>query len=225
MSSKNRIVDIIKYLASILVIFSHSYHIAENNSDILGKYTNGFLEFGGCAVCVFFAISGYFIAKSLEKKGTNNFLENRLFRIFPSLVFVVFFSVFIVGPLVTILDIGSYFSNKSTYVYLLNCVTIPIHNLPGVFTNNVFSSTVNGSLWTMIVQLICYVYIFIFFKLRKRFSFKYINELYLLFSIVACVISYFIINKFGFIIFAAFIRPFLTFVIGSYLYMKKINDK
>lgn len=49
-----------------------------------------------------------------------------------------------------------YYLNKETYIYLANLVLIPIHNLPGVFTDNPIT-TFNGALWTMPVEFVCYI--------------------------------------------------------------------
>lgn len=41
------------------------------------------------------------------------------------------------------------------------------YKLPGVFTNNPFSGVVNGSLWTLPAEFLCYVLCFISYKLTK----------------------------------------------------------
>ena len=43
---------------------------------------------------------------------------------------------------------------------------IPRYTLPGVFENNLFPSIVNGSLWTLILEVICYVLLYITYKLK-----------------------------------------------------------
>ena len=41
--------------------------------------------------------------------------------------------------------------------YLYNIILYPIFNMPGVFTNNPYPVTINGSLWTLPVEVFCYL--------------------------------------------------------------------
>lgn len=60
MKNKNNIVELMRFLFSILVV---GYHVqmSINNSE------NSFFENGAVAVEFFFLISGYFMARSIEK--------------------------------------------------------------------------------------------------------------------------------------------------------------
>lgn len=70
---------------------------------------------------------------------------------------VVFLSTFILGSIVTQYTLSNYFANMKTYEYLANSILILKHNLPGVFEQNIYNATVNGSLWTLPVEFLCYV--------------------------------------------------------------------
>lgn len=96
---KNVNVDILKFFAAILVMFSHSFYLSANEMDYLGKFTNDYVNFGALAVSVFFAFSGYYITKSLVNKGNKKFFRKRLKRIIPCLVVVITLSVFVLGPI------------------------------------------------------------------------------------------------------------------------------
>ena len=48
----------------------------------------------------------------------------------------------------------------------MNSVFIPIHNLPGVFEKNIYPNVVNGALWTMPVELVCYFVCLMMYKLQ-----------------------------------------------------------
>jgi peptidoglycan/LPS O-acetylase OafA/YrhL len=64
------------------------------------------------------------------------------------------------------MDLVSYFTSFGTYKYLLNAVLVPIHDLPGVFADNIYGQTVNGPLWTLPIEFICYVLCFLLFRLQ-----------------------------------------------------------
>ena len=93
-------------------------------------------------------------------------MKARAKRIFPFLWMVIILSVFILGPILTDLPLNAYFTNHVTWLYLLNGLFIPVHNLPGVFENCITMSTVNGALWTLSVEAICYAALFILYKLK-----------------------------------------------------------
>jgi peptidoglycan/LPS O-acetylase OafA/YrhL len=72
---------------------------------------------------------------------------------------VVFITVFILGLLFTSTSVGNYLTHFQTYFYLARCATLLAgitHNLPGVFEENPYPKTVNGSLWTMPYEIWMY---------------------------------------------------------------------
>lgn len=165
MTQKSQNLQIIKFLAALLVIWSHAYALVGQDDFIClvskGKQTGGML-----AVAIFFFSGGLLIAKSAERsKGAISYFKKRCIRIFPALIIVVICSAFILGPVMTSLTLREYVTNVGTYRYLLNGILILQHDLPGVFETNPVFSTVNGSLWTLPVEFLCYTVCWIFYKL------------------------------------------------------------
>ena len=107
---------------------------------------------------MFFALSGFLVAGSMERSRTLfMFLSLRIVRIYPALTVEVLLSALLIGPLVTSRDLLSYFSAPSFFLYLMN-VTGHIHYfLPGVFSSNPVPNVVNGQLWTVPFELLCYI--------------------------------------------------------------------
>ena len=107
-------------------------------------------------------------------------------------------------------------------MYFTNVLLFPYHNLPGVFKKNIFGSTVNGALWTLSIEFLCYIYIFIIKKigfLTKKGSII-IFSLLLVFSFISC----YIINDLALLNIAmliTIIRPVLVFIFSSLLYFFK----
>ena len=112
---------------------------------------------GYAILTMFFALSGLLIAGSALRHSPANFLINRGLRIFPALVVEVVLSAFILGPLVTSLAPGRYFSSATTWHYLTNVVGLVNFQLPGVFTTHPLD-LVNLALWTIPYELACYVF-------------------------------------------------------------------
>jgi peptidoglycan/LPS O-acetylase OafA/YrhL len=107
---------------------------------------------------MFFALSGFLVAGSLERSKTIvSFLGLRAIRIFPALAVEVVLSAFLIGPLVTAITLSSYFRDPLFLKYLLNLTGDIHYYLPGVFESNPYPRTVNGQLWTVPYELLCYV--------------------------------------------------------------------
>lgn len=150
-------VNLIKLISAFAVIISHSSPLFGESSVLLSALLSH-LPLGTIAVSTFFFFAGLYIAKSCESHPTpSSFFRTRCKRLIPELALVTAACVFIVGPIFSIYKLSDYFSRPATYAYLLNAFLIPVHNLPGVFLNNPYGSTVNGSLWTMPVEffLLC----------------------------------------------------------------------
>jgi len=106
-------------------------------------------------VPTFFALSGFLVAASGIRLTLKNFLINRGLRILPALALEIVFSAFLLGPIFTELPLSRYFSSPLTYHYLTNMVGLVNFYLPGVFVHHPWTM-VNGSLWTIPYEMICY---------------------------------------------------------------------
>lgn len=65
-------------------------------------------------------------------------------------------SALILGPVVTSLTLGAYFSNPEFFRYFGNMIGWVYYFLPGVFLDNPLPRTVNGQLWTLQPEFWCY---------------------------------------------------------------------
>ena len=120
-------------------------------------YDGPFGRFCNLLVPMFFALSGFLVAGSLERARTlGMFIGLRAIRIFPALLVEVVLSAFILGPLVTDLPLQRYFSDPLFFKYMLNAVGDVHFVLPGVFADNPWPRIVNGQLWTIPYELYCY---------------------------------------------------------------------
>ena len=159
----------IRFIAAILVIMSHSFALSVGDFDNEWFYvaTNKQITMGAFAVGILFFYSGFLIMRSLEKNPkVLEFIVGRCVRIFPVLIVVVLLTILVVGPIATSYSLTEYFSNSGTYEYFLNCIFILKHTLPGVFENNIYTATINGALWTLPVEFVCYILCLIGYKIK-----------------------------------------------------------
>lgn len=161
MLGRNNNFDVLRFFAASLVVFCHSFMFCPlgNAIDPLSSMSGGRVSFGGLAVAVFFVISGFLITMSYENSaGKREFMLKRALRIFPGLAVVVFFSAFVVGPLLTSYSLPAYFLDVRTYAYVGNVLLFRMQDgLPGVFAHNALPNEVNGSLWTLWYEFVCYL--------------------------------------------------------------------
>jgi peptidoglycan/LPS O-acetylase OafA/YrhL len=112
------------------------------------------------AVFTFFAISGFLVAGSYDRSHTiAAWVLARAVRIFPGLAVVLLLTAFVLGPLVTTLPLSAYFTHPLTLSYVPNTLSLVLRQteLPGVFQTGPHTEDVNGSLWTLPYEVMCYV--------------------------------------------------------------------
>lgn len=170
LNTKKNNVSAIKAVAAWMVIIGHAFAFSCNYElqDFMTIISRGAYNLGGFAVSIFFFFSGLFIAKSLlsGKYKLKEFALRRIVRIFPPFLFVTAAIILICGLFITDLDRGAYFSNPDTYRYMLNCIFFKVYDLPGVFTNNIYGTSVNGPIWTIKVEVLCYIVCYVLYKIR-----------------------------------------------------------
>jgi peptidoglycan/LPS O-acetylase OafA/YrhL len=102
-------------------------------------------------------LSGFLVAGSLERNTITEFLTLRVTRIFPALAVEVLISAIIIGPLLTTVALQKYFSSYEFFSYFLNLLGNIHYFLPGLFIDNPTPKYVNAQLWTVPVELYCYL--------------------------------------------------------------------
>lgn len=107
----------------------------------------------------FFALSGFLVAGSLERNNILEFLTLRITRIFPALAVEVLMSALVIGPLLTTVTWRNYFSSYEFRSYFLNLLGNIHYFLPGLFIENPTPKYVNAQLWTIPIELYCYVFL------------------------------------------------------------------
>jgi len=155
--------DALRLVAAASVMFSHAFLIAQGTqkNEWLIRLTGNQSILGLTGVFVFFAVSGFLVTQSYEQtRDPLRFMAKRALRIFPGLFVATAMSAFVLAPLVTSLRPGAYFSQPAPYLYVLDNTLLDqtVHELPGVmFVNNPAGLEINGSLWTLRLEVMMYV--------------------------------------------------------------------
>ena len=181
--SRSNNFNALRLIAALMVLVSHCFALT-NHTEPLGSISGETL--GELGVSIFFAISGFLIARSwCDDPVIGRFLLKRALRLIPALVVAVLVTALVVGPLVTVLSPSGYFGSLDVYRYVAqNSVLYTVNGrLPGVFVHNVYPDAVNGSLWTLPVEAIAYLgalALGMVGALRARFALPVLSYLVLL---------------------------------------------
>ena len=153
--------DVLRLAAAAMVLVSHSFVVVGAHEPHIGHWPLGTL-----GVEIFFAISGFLVAKSwFGQPRLRAFAVKRGLRILPALTVTVVACALLLGPAVTEQPIHQYLGNAATYTYAVDNVAATAtgggvsdvsHHLPGVFSHHVDTS-VNRSLWTLPIEVQAYM--------------------------------------------------------------------
>lgn len=146
--------DFVRIVAATLVLFSHHFALTAQQEPTFFQLHS----IGGMAVLVFFSLSGYLVTQSwFADPCAWRFAARRALRIWPALTLVVFLTILLLGPLVTTLPLSQYLKHGATWDYFQTLRMTVHYVLPGVFETNPYPRGVNGSLWTIPLEVRCYI--------------------------------------------------------------------
>jgi len=150
--------DFLRLFAAFMVLYSHQHALLGLSEPVLGNQ----FTLGSIGVGIFFAISGYLVMQSWERDPhILRFAIKRFLRIWPGLFVATIIAAFVLGALVSRLSVADYFQHPSTWRYLNNLRLRMSFELPGVFENNPYPNAVNGSIWTIPLEVRWYLYLLI----------------------------------------------------------------
>lgn len=141
---------LMRLVAAWLVIWSHAWPIT---GTARGDWLNQTLgrSAGAFAVDLFFLVSGFLVAASVQRHRWRDFLLARALRLYPALIVCVALTACVMGPLLT--TSADYWSDGRVWRYVWATASLwrAEFRLPGVF-ESLPHPAVNGSLWTLPIE-------------------------------------------------------------------------
>lgn len=193
----------IRLLLALFVLYSHAFPLGGFGGDPKWLGVSDGTSFGSFAVGGFFALSGLFVTQSAITRPLHEFVIARLLRILPALLAVLVISAFLLGPIVyssTNGGISGYWNWGSTgpFNYVLHNIFLPTGLQYGI--ENIFASTtpygvlkgfsiVNGSLWTLPIEIRCYLVAALIGVFGRVFGYFRVSALLLVASLVLHFLS------------------------------------
>jgi peptidoglycan/LPS O-acetylase OafA/YrhL len=149
---------LLRLALSVAVVVSHAASVGT------GRHTDEPLHaltgytLGEHGVNGFFAVSGFLVAMSWERRGGPlPFAAARLLRVFPGLVAAVLVTALLIGGAMTTLPRGAYYADPALWRMIEATLTTfkSATILPGVFEGNPLRWPIS-TVWTLRYELLCY---------------------------------------------------------------------
>jgi peptidoglycan/LPS O-acetylase OafA/YrhL len=154
--------DLVRLLAALAVMFGHSFWVqpAYGRAEPVLRHTG--LEYcGSLAVYTFFLISGMLVTASyVRQRSPLKFVALRIARIYPAYFMCVLLIPLALYPLLRVFGIATDFQASIAWEFFRTNARMfgPVTwHLPGLFENVAIKSAVDASLWTLPLEVKCYV--------------------------------------------------------------------
>lgn len=181
--------NLLRMIAATAVLVSHAFPLALGSTAVeplesLLHQDHIKDNLGRAAVFAFFGISGFFITRSFcQRKTLGGFVRARALRLFPALApmaLIVFVLIALWGTAAPLSDMLHAFPG---YFYRIMTLSLPdmfgltqvSGALPGAFAENPLPRAINGSLWTLPFEVLCYVLVVVtglLGLLRNKYAFS-----------------------------------------------------
>ncbi len=220
--------DIIRLLAALQVVYTHSQHHLEINGGYVEKFGKYF-AFYFSGVPIFFTVSGFLIFWSFDRNSNQllKYFKNRVLRLFPALWFCLFITVGLV-LLDYEKDIFQLILDQNFIFWFVAQLTFFQFWTPDVLR---FwgVGTPNGSLWTIIIEIQFYLLVPLIHYFTKIFN-TYKLLVIMILGVFSLILNYYIgqidVEDIKYKLGGVFILPYLyNFILGvlGYLYWQKIK--
>lgn len=178
-------INLLRFLAAFFVMMYHYVFMFYSNGSkfINFPFLRNFFHYGYLGVDLFFIISGFVIALSAEGRTAREFLISRVVRLYPAL----WLSSTLTFLFFMFLGHYHYKGDVNFVLYLKNLTMIPTY---------LKSSWIDGSYWSLGVELKFYAVIFLTILLG---AFKKIGKFATYFSILLFIACYFFALPFNWV--------------------------
>ncbi len=165
--------NLLRILLAAGVLLSHCFPLTAGRYAFDGEpwffFTHSTRLLGTTCVLGFFVISGYLVSESFHRAvGLRDYFAARMLRIYPGAIACAALSALVIGPAVSTETPASYFSDTHVWRYVVHTgtflgsrrflLTFQIQDwLPGVFSTNPIPGLMNGSIWTIPWEILCYL--------------------------------------------------------------------
>ncbi|GAA4974553.1 acyltransferase family protein [Actinoplanes utahensis] len=151
----------LRLLFAFAVLVSHSLPIGYGRDDPGVGLSHGQTGLGEIGILGFFTISGFLITRSGGRLPLPRYLWHRALRILPGFWVCLLVTAFVIAPVVALIE-GGGLSGQVSYVLNNALVKIRQYGIGELFLDTPYgertgTSVVNGSLWSLFYEFLCYL--------------------------------------------------------------------
>jgi peptidoglycan/LPS O-acetylase OafA/YrhL len=157
----------LRFALACLVLIGHSYVLGGFGHDPLYLWTGRQMAIHVVGLKGFFILSGYLLTESLaHQPSLLRFTIRRLVRILPGFWVAIAVTAFVVAPVLFSRMYPHGANSAQSLQFADNCwnyfsgnffVWIRSYTITPLFMGNLFPNSVNGSLWSLFDELLCYL--------------------------------------------------------------------
>jgi peptidoglycan/LPS O-acetylase OafA/YrhL len=179
-NSRENHFNLLRLLLAAGVLLSHCFILVGGGYRALEPwiwFTQGEQMLGTLCVQGFFIISGYLVSESFERAPhLRPYTTARILRIYPAAIACALIVGVLLGPLVSSQSQADYFVSADLREFLVSATTYLDLNakdyVHGVFATNPVPNRLNGPLWTISWELLCYLLLIpvgiVLYRQRRR---------------------------------------------------------
>jgi peptidoglycan/LPS O-acetylase OafA/YrhL len=148
---------LLRLALALAVIVSHAFSVTTGAVDDEPLYRLTGFTLGEHAVNGFFAVSGFLVTMSYDRRGARDFILARALRIAPGLIAATLVVALLLGGAMTRLPLAEYLASPGLWRFVTGTLTTFKSSaaLPGVFEQNPFRFPM-GTVWTLKYEVFCY---------------------------------------------------------------------
>jgi peptidoglycan/LPS O-acetylase OafA/YrhL len=142
---------------ALSVVLSHAFSVATGAPGAEPLVRSTGFSLGEHAVNGFFAVSGFLVTMSYDRRGPRDYALARALRIVPGFVAATLAVALLLGPALTRLPVLDYLASPALWRFVGATLTgfKSTATLPGVFEANPFTFAM-GTVWTLKYEILCY---------------------------------------------------------------------
>ncbi len=157
--SDGNIFTLLRWILASTVMFSHGWDLTQPSRGLDPSVAILSFPVSRLAVFLFFSLSGFLVAGSLVKRGTVEFGLARALRLLPGLWVMLIVVPLVLWAAFGTLPLARFLTDPQTLRFIWrNALLIGgAYELPGLFAGHPVPGVVNGSLWTIPLEVRCYI--------------------------------------------------------------------
>lgn len=157
---RNNNFTLLRTIFALIVLFGHAFAIAGDGIDPISQILLPYTWIGELAVGGFFAISGFLVTASFERRGILQYIFSRILRIYPAIFVYCVVAVLVIGPLGSSVGVWQYFATDAGQYFKNALLWTWDLNLPYNFQDRPIAGGTNGSMWTLPIEVRSYLAVF-----------------------------------------------------------------